>query len=801
MLPASTRFGPYEIVAPLGSGGMGEVYRARDTRLGREVALKLLQPDFYADAERLARFEREAKAVAALAHPNILVLYDVGTDHGVPFAVTELLEGRTLRQAMATAALPWRRACEIAAAIADGLAAAHAKGIVHRDVKPENVFLTADERVKVLDFGLAKIGPAGDGGASATRPYDPANTAPGAVLGTAPYMPPERLRGLEVDERGDLFSLGCVLYEMLARRRPFEGKTYEELIAAILYTEPPELGDTGANLPRQLDPVVRRCLAKNPDGRFQSARDLAFALRALLADASTARPQTAFEGALRRGARLLPALFGVALASGLYCFAPALPGLERGAGDSTSAPSPIDSIAILPLVNEARDAAAEYLCDGVPRTMIRNFLEIPELEVRPFSSVAHCARLAAPDPRAIGRQLEVAAVLAGTIALGVDGLVVTVELVDVQRNRSLWLQSYDLRQDLLAIQDDVLGAVAAKRGWQLSPPQRERLGRRPTQDTAAYLEYLEGLHAVHQWTVQDTRRGIGRLERALARDPHFALAHAALADAYIAAAYIFMEPRVAFEKARQSADEALAEDPALAEALAARATVKFHADWDWAGAERDFEEALRLNPRCAFAHDYYGWYWIARGRPDRAIAAVERAVELEPRSTLYNPDLAFVYQHARRFDDAERQARRTLEIDEQNAMAPWALALVLAHRDQDYAGALRQAEIFVERDPDRPDGLAMLGFIHGMAGEREQALAILERLERLSDVVYVRAEARAWVLAALGDLDGAFRELTHLCDERSPGIIYLRLDPMLDRVRSDPRYGELLRRVGLHAEG
>src|SRR6266540_3955171 len=355
----------------------------------------------------------------------------------------------------------------------------------------------------------------------------------------------------------------------------------------------------------------------------------------------------------------------------------------------------------------------------------------------------------------------------------------------------------DPSQDLLAIQDDILKEVAAKLGWQLSPVQRERLARRPTQDTSAYLEYLEGLHAIHLWTVRDTKRGLDRLERALARDPSFALAHASLADAYIAAAYIFMEPRAAFEKAREAAAAALKLDVLLAEAHAAMATVKFHADWDWNGAEKDFQEAFRLNPRCAFAHDYYGWYWVAQGKGDRAIAAVEKAVELEPRSNLYNADLAFVYLHARLPDAAEKQALESLELDPNNAMAPWALSLVFAHRDKDYAAALKQAEIFFQRDKERPDGFALLGWVYGMSGNRDKAQEMLEQLDRLSGESYIRGEARAWIYAGMGDKDQAFRCLNQACNERSPGIIYLKLDQMLDRLRGDPRLDALLRRIGV----
>jgi serine/threonine-protein kinase len=297
--------------------------------------------------------------------------------------------------------------------------------------------------------------------------------------------------------------------------------------------------------------------------------------------------------------------------------------------------------------------------------------------------------------------------------------------------------------------------------------------------------------------VADTRRGLDRLERAIARDPKFALAYASLADGFIAAAYIFMEPRVAFEKARDAGNAALDIDPLLAEAHAAIATVQFHSDLDWAKAEKGFREALRLNPRCTFALDYLGWYHVARGQGAEAIQALERAVKLEPRSHLYNVDLAFIYQHARRFDEAEKQARATLEIDKNSSMAPWVMAMVLAHRDHDYAGALRYAQQFLERDRERPDAYAMVGWVLGMSGHPEEGRKLLDELDRLGKDIYIRGENRAWLCAGIGDKDAAFRYLDQVVSEHGPGIVYLKLDPLLDPLRSDPRYKALLRRIGV----
>lgn len=796
MLQTSTWLGPYEILAPLGKGGMGEVYRARDSRLGREVAVKVLPEMFARDEDRLARFRREAQAVAALAHPNILVLHDIGAANGLPYIVTELLEGETLRERLSHAALPWRKAMEIGQAVAEGLAAAHAGGIVHRDLKPGNIFLTKDGRAKILDFGLAHRD-ANNSGAAETASHERFVSEPGIVMGTVGYMSPEQVRGEAVDARSDIFSFGSVLYEIVSKSPPFIRASTAETQAAILFEDPPDLSASDLSVPFEFARVIRRCIEKNKEERFQSARDLAFDLRALLSDSTLTRPRRSALRSPRFNASMVGLGIVAILLIGIYFYrakGEGSAGLQSGLVSSWPT---VKSIAVLPLVNKSGDPRVESLGDGMPRSIIRSLLEIPNLQVRPFTSVAQYSKSDPMDAREIGRQLDVEVVLVGNIARGEEDVVINVELIDVRKNRTLWLGSYDHGRDPLFVQDNILEEVAEKLDLQLSAVQHERLTRRPTQDTEAYLEYLEGLHAAHRFTISDTKRGIDRLERALARDPQFALAHAALADAYITAAYVFMEPRVAFEKAGLAATEALSLDPSLAEAHAGIATVKFHVDWDWAGAEKDFQEALRLNPRCTFAHDYYGWYWIARGRPEEAIVSLERAVELEPRSALYNQDLAFVYQHGRRFDDAEKQARKSLEQDPSNAMAPWAMSMVFAHRDRNFAAALEQAELFHQRDKDRPDGYAMLGWVYGMSGQRDKALEMLGELDRLAQDSYVRGEARAWIYAGLGDKDNAFRALNQVCDERSPGIIYFQLDPMLDRLRDDPRYEQLLRRVGL----
>src|SRR5262245_21252686 len=407
MLAASTRLGPYEIIAPLGAGGMGEVYRARDTRLEREVAIKVLPAKFTSDPERRSRFEREAKAVAALSHPNILAIHDYAAGEDISFAVMELLLGESLRRRLEAGAFPWRRAVEIAAAVADGLAAAHAKGIVHRDLKPDNIFLTSDGRAKILDFGLARVGEVAPP-QNITATYHSDRTDIGTIVGTVGYMAPEQVRGLPADARSDIFALGCVLYEMVSGRRAFDRDTGADTMSAILRDDPPELSDSGKTIPFELARVIRHCLEKDADQRFESARDLAFDLRALLngSDVTTATPGRSMLG---NRTRMIFAAVAVALRLVAALFVSRVLGPDPPESDKA-----IDSIAVLPLVNVGAEPDTDFLSDGLTESLINNLAQIPKLRVLARSTVFRYKGQEV-DPQKVGRELQVRAVLTGRV--------------------------------------------------------------------------------------------------------------------------------------------------------------------------------------------------------------------------------------------------------------------------------------------------------------------------------------------------------------------------------------------------
>ena len=556
MIAVGVRLGRYQILAPLGAGGMGEVYCARDTRLDRKVAVKVLPEAFARDPLYLARFEQEARAVAALSHPNILAIHDYGTEGGIPFAVMELLEGENLRATLARSPLPWRRALEIGAAIAEGLAVAHDRGIVHRDLKPENLFLTCDGQVKILDFGLARMElptVAGDD----TSPHLHVRTAPGTVMGTVGYMSPEQVRGQAVDVRSDFFSLGCVLYEMVSGCRPFQRGSAADTMAAILHEEPASLGGLAVSAPPELETALRRCLDKEPGSRFPSARALASALRAILDGAE----------------------FPVTIP----------PTQTRPPSPPLPAHPILDALAVLPLVNTSADPDSEYLADGITESLITLLSRLPGLRVMARSTVFRYKGRDI-DVQEVGRTLQVRAVLTGRLHQRGARLILKAELVDVADGIQLWGERYDRElTDLFAVEEAVARDIAEQLRLHLSGDAERRLARPPAANAAAYQLYLKGRYHWNKRTDEGLRKSVELFEQAIDRDPAFALAYAGLADAYHnLGGWGLLAPREAYPRAKAAASRALALDEHLAEAHVSLAMVRKEYEWDWAGAERSY---------------------------------------------------------------------------------------------------------------------------------------------------------------------------------------------------------------------
>jgi len=783
-LAIGTRLGPYEIVSLLGAGGMGEVYRARDPRLGRDVAIKILPEHLANDRDALTRFEREAKAIAALSHPHILAIFDVGAEQGVHYVVTELLEGQTLRATLNSSALPWRDAVEIGAAIAGGLASAHSKGIIHRDLKPDNIFITTEGGVKILDFGLARWRPS-------ASPHDDtvtvAATEAGMVLGTVGYMSPEQVRGGHVDAPSDLFSLGCVLYEMVAGRRAFSRETAPQTMTAILESTPPPLGEGDPEIPGTLDRTVARCLDKEPRQRL-SARELQTTLKDLLRGNVSAQPAARRRPETRLGGRVAVVTMAIVLliAGGLYW---------RSAADV-----PEDSIAVLPFVNAAGNADLDYLSDGITESLINSLSRVPHLSVMSRNSVFRFKGREA-EAQAAGRALNVRTVLIGRVTQRGEALSVSAELIEVDSNRQVWGDQFNRKlSEIQLVQDAISTEISDRLRVTLTPEERKQLTRRYTENTEAYQLYLRGRFYWNKKTPDGFSRGIEYLEKAIAADPNYAPAYAALSEVYTNLAnYNFglMLPKAAWAKSRAAVTRALELDDTLAAAHSSLAIAIYQWEWDWPAAEREFKRAIELDPNSATTRHWYSHYLMSMGRVDESLREGKRGLELDPLDLANNAHTGWHYLFERQYDQSLEPLRKAIELDTTFPVPQWYLGLALEQRG-DLDGAIAQFDNTVRiTGGNRPSMLALLGHAYAAAHRQTDAEAILRQLEELSKTTYVPSYGVAAIYAALGRKDDAFTYLEKAYDERDSWMDYLGLDPRLDGLRSDLRFGDLMRRMKL----
>jgi serine/threonine protein kinase/tetratricopeptide (TPR) repeat protein len=782
---AGATLGSYRISGSLGAGGMGEVYRARDSRLDREVAIKVLPGHLRDDPEALARFEREAKAVAALSHPNILAIHEFGSDRGVRFAVMELLVGETLRSRLARSTLSWRKAVEIAAAVADGLAAAHLKGITHRDLKPENIFLTSDGQVKILDFGLARINrfPSADGLDSA--PTLAAATGPGTVMGTSGYMSPEQVRGEAVDASSDIFSLGCVIYEMVAGRMAFGRVTASETAAAVLRDDPPAVADIPGAIPPELERLIAHCLEKNKGERFQSARDLAFALRAILSGSGAPGPPLV----VPRLRRALP-LAAVVMALAIVALGYVLWRDRRAA-----VPGRIQSLAVLPLTNLSNDPAQDYFADGMTEALITDLSKISALRVISRTSVMRYRGVKKSLPE-IGRELDVDAVLEGSVLRAGDRIRIATQLIEVDSDRHLWAESYERAlRDVLSLQSEVAQAVAREIKITLTPDERTRFGRIRQVDPEAQEAYLRGRFSWNTRTVEGLQKSIEYFQRAIDLDPAYAAAYAGLADAYaILGNNQFAPAHDSFPKARAAALRALELDDSLAEAHASLALCMQNYDWDWSGAEREYRRAFELNPNYAPAHQWYAFYLVGMGRNAEAIDEIKKARHLDPLSPRINSNVGLMFYYARDYDQALMELRKTIELDPVGSR--WFLGWVYVQKrmyDEAISVSLERSRLLDGKGTSLPD----LAHAYAVAGKRAQARQTLEKINDQLTRTHVPPDAIALIHVALGEKERAFALLEEAFTQHNVLFYWLKADPRFDPLRSDPRFQHLLRRLGL----
>ena len=831
----------YRILRKLGKGGMGEVFLGEDTRQhSRKVALKVLPPELTLEESRVRRFKQEARAVLTLNHPNIITIYEIGQSEQCQYIATEFVEGDTLRQLLWRNRVDLDEALGIAIQVAMALEAAHAEGIIHRDIKPENIMLrndgfAHDRFVKVLDFGLAKLTERDSRADPDAVTIPITETSPGAVIGTSGYMSPEQAAGEHIDARSDIFSLGVVLYEMIAGQAPFKGRTDSHTRVSILDHEPAPLLQHASETPKQLERIVSKALAKDRTKRYQTITDLKLDLEQLRDELRLSGSDTVADppdhaesvaettqvvavptkerqqldtvpegervvdsGITRRTerAQLVPMYVGVGLVALII-----VAGLIYW---KYFVPPAINSVAILPFVNDSKDPNADYLSDGISESIINSLSQLPSLKVMSRNATFRL-KDRGMDPQEAGRALNVGAVLTGRLVKLPDQLVIRTELIKVADGSQLWGAEYKSSiADLVTVQDEVSRKISENLRVRLTGADEERLAKRYTKDAEAYELYLKGRYYWNKRNEEGFRSGIEFFKQAEEKDPTFALAFSGLADSYALLCDIGVAaPLDEMPKARAAAQKAVDADPTLAEAYTSRAFVELSYDWNWLGADNDFQQALKLNPKYPTAHQWYASYLMQMGKFERAKQEIEKAHTLDPLSPIISSNTGLYSYYERNYDDAISKYKLTLQSDPDFWVARHYLGLAYVQKGA-YDEAIAELRSLIKAPATGPlpdkivesetEASASLGFAYAMAGKRHEAEAILAQLQSLSQRRYVSGLYFAVVYAGLKNSDQAINYLNKAFTSRHPGLVLIRIDPIFDGVRSDPRFKQLVDR-------
>lgn len=784
MLDVGSSLGPYKVESFIGRGGMSKVYRAVDSRLNREVAIKVLNDRLVGNHEALMRFEKEAKAVAALSHPNIVSIYEFDKQEGVYFVVTELLEGQTLRQLLLEGRITWQRAAKIGASVAEGIAAAHSKGIVHRDLKPENIFLTSNGQIKILDFGLAlvKENPRPDVSlSSASTEFNER-----LVVGTVGYMSPEQVKGEQIDSRSDLFSLGCILYEMVTEKRPFQGESSYEIQAAVLRDEPLKISDLGIKIPFAFEKLILHCLEKNVEERSHSAHDIAFELKEIIESSNLGIAQPP----VRRLSKSL--LFKISIIIVVLLSGAMWQVLERS--------NLSHAVAILPFTNNNPDPNTEYLGDGIADTITNNLSQVSNLRVMAHSTVFRYKGKQI-EPIKIGKELKVDAILIGTLLQQGEQLEITVELINVNDGTQIWGKKYNrAANSLLPVTEQISYEVVDKLGLKVGSKElRRRITKRYTESEEAYKLYLKGRYYWNKRTPESLKSAISYFETALDKDPTYPLAYAGLADCFaLQANSSITPPTQTFSRAKAAALKALELDEEVAEAHTSLGHIYLYY-WMFEESGKEFRRALDLKPSYATGHQWYANYLLIRGQNAEAFEERKKALNLDPLSPIINVQYGTDLFYLGRYQESIDWLNKLKEMDPNFYSIYFALADVYTAK-KNYGEAIENLNKTILLCGENSEFTANLAYVYAISGDKTKAETILEELQNTKKE-YVSPVFVAMIYAGLNDKEKAFEWLNRAYDEHSEYLIFLNTDPKFAMLKEDPRFEILLNRIGLKSKG
>jgi serine/threonine-protein kinase len=830
-LAAGTKLGRYEIRSKIGEGGMGEVYLAQDTKLDRKVALKILPAELASNQDRMRRFTQEARAAAALNHPNIAHIYEVDESEGTSFIAMEFIDGFTLRELIHGKPTEMSKLLRYLQHVAEGLAKAHGAGIVHRDLKPDNVMVTREGHAKILDFGLAKLvepqsasGQRSDGLSEVATALMRQHSTPGAVLGTVGYMSPEQAQGKteEIDHRSDIFAFGCILYEAVTGHKAFAGNDAIDTLNKIIREEPRPVSGFAPETPNHLQRIIRRCLAKDRDDRYQTIKDVAIELRDLRHELAR---DGGIEATVPSGGRTEPTAASVlsaatagqaaSLSSAEYIVsgirqhklaaAIVLLALILMVGGvawyrhAATTEVAIESIAVFPFQNKSTEPDTEYLADGLTESLIYRLSQLPNLKVSPTSSVFHYKGKEI-DPVKAGQELGVNAVLSGRIVQRGENLTISAELTDVRYNKLLWGEQYERKMsELLSTQREIAREIVDKLKLKVSGEEKG-LAKHYTENNEAYQLYLKGRFYWNKRTVEGMNRSLDFYNQAIEKDPNFALAYSGLADTYdllgAPEAGGDVSPNDSLPKAKAAALKALEIDESLAEPHVSLGHVKYYLDRDWAGAEHEFKRAIDLNANYATAHHWYAVYLSGIGRQAEALAEIRRAQQLDPLSLSINMWLGRILEYSGQMDQAVDQLRKTIDMDPSFIQAHYRLGVVYEERGR-YDEAINEFKQGFKLSEGKPQAVALLARTYALMGKRDEAQKLLEDLLQMAKKRYVAPTSLALIYAALGDKDKTFMWLNEADKAHDLQLVRLKTEPRMAALSSDPRFGELVKRIGL----